>query len=359
MKSPKDVLALGQAIVRQLELQDRGAVLERWLAHHLAEVIAKADQAVGPEKTASEAQAVDLVLKLWAHRCALPEPVDPLGGYRKAIEVLGRLVPEANPWAHFRQPETHDGLLHEMFALLSRIVQAGLLLTQISRVRPVTAEESKGLEEEEVHLQSVLEQWMPFFPRPPSRPDIKIEFVGAGPAEDAETGIDEKSEGVGGPDGRDQVSDEQATPTGARLHAAIVSDLEEMQSNLADLLTRWRNSSLCEPEGEEDNSPGPQRGHAATTAGSSLEAFGDGKVDREKTEADTAGTESTPSDRTRSFWSSLSLTEIAEAQGTAPVDDLEALAALWPSDDDPDELLAHVLADRSERRRAAESDPDR
>ena len=80
---------------------------------------------------------------------------------------------------------------------------------------------------------------------------------------------------------------------------------------------------------------------------------------REKTEADTAGTESTPSDRDSSFWSSLSLTELAEAQGIAPVDDLEALAALWPSDDDPDELLAHVLADRTARRRAAESDPAR
>ena len=358
MKSPKDVLALGRVIVRQLELEDRGTVLERWLAHHLAEVIAEAEQAVGAAKAASEAQAVDLVLKLWAHRRALPEPADPLGGYRQAVEVLGRLVPEANPWAHFRQPETHDGLLHEMFALLSRIVQAGLLLTQISRVRPVTAEESKGLEEEEVHLLSVFEQWMPSFPRPPSRPDIKIEFVGAGPAEDAETGIDEKSERVGEPDGRDQVPDEQATPTGARLHAAIASDLEEMQSNLADLLTRWRNSSPCEPEGEADKSSGPRGSHAAT-AGSSLDAFGDTKVVREKTEADTAGTESTPSDRARSFWSSLSLTELAEAQGTAPVEDLEALAALWPSDDGPDELLAHVLADRTARRRAAESDPDR
>ena len=359
MKSPKDVLALGQVIVRQLELEDRGTVLERWLAHHLAEIIAEADQAVGAEKAASEAQAVDLVLKLWAHRRALPEPADPLGGYRKAVEVLARLVPEANPWAYLRRPETPDGLLREMFALLSRIVLAGLLLTQVSRVRPVTAEESKGLEEEEIHLQSVFEQWMPFFPRPQSRSDIKIEFVDAGPAEDAETSIDEKSERVGDPDGREHVSDEQATPTDARLHAAIASDLEDMQSDLADLLTLWRNSSPCEPEGEDDNSSAPRGSHAAATAGSSLDAFGDIKMVREKTEADTAGTESTPSNRARSFWSSLSLTELAEAQGIAPVDDLEALAALWPSDDDPDELLAHVLADRTARRQVAESDPDR
>ena len=358
LKSPKDVLALGQAIVRQLELEDRGAVLERWLAHHLSEVIAEADRAVGPAKAASEAQAVHLVLKLWAHRRALPEPVDPLGGYRKAVEVLGRLVPEANPWAYRRRSETYDGLLREMFELLSRIVLAGLLLTQVSRARPVTEEEYRGLEDEELYLQSVFEQWIPFFPRPQSRPDIKMEFVGADTAEDAEIGTDRKSERIGDSDNQDGVSDEQATPTDARLHAAIVSDLEGMQNKLTDLLARWRKASPCEPEGKDENSAGLSKNRVATAAGS-LDAFGDGEVVGEKTEADTAGEESTQSDRARSFWSSLSLTELAQAQGIAPVDDLEALAALWPSENDPDELLEHLLADRAARRRVVGSDPER
>ena len=122
-------------------------MLDRWIAHHLAEVIADASRAVGPAKASSEAQAVDLVLKLWAHRRALPEPVDPLGGYRTAVEVLGRLAPDANPWRRFRRPDTYDGLLREMFQLLSRVVLAGLLLTQVSRARPVNEEEFKALEE--------------------------------------------------------------------------------------------------------------------------------------------------------------------------------------------------------------------
>ena len=144
-------------------------MLERWLAHHVAEVIAEADQAVGPAKAASEARAVDLILQLWVHWRALPEPVDPLGGYREAVGVPDRLVPGA----------------------------------------------------------------------------------------------------------------------------------------------------------------------------------------------DTADAETTRSDRSHSFWSSLSLTELAEAQGVAPVDDLESIAALWPSDDDPDEVLAHILAERAARRRVARSDTER
>ena len=343
-------------IVRQLELEDRGAVPERWLAHHLAEMIAEADQAVGPAKSASEAQAVDLILKLWTHRRALPEPVDPLGGYRTAVEVLDRLVPEANPWRRFRRPDTYDGLLREMFQLLIRIVLAGLLLTQVSRARPVNEEEFKALEEEERHLQSVIKQWMLFFARPPSRPEIDIEFSDLDTKEDVE--VDRESKRVGNSDDQEHTSDEQGTPDDASLHAAIVSNLERMQTVLAELLTRWRKSLPCKDEDQDENLVGRTGGCIATTA-SSPDAFGDGEVVREKTEADTAGEESTQSDRAHSFWSSLSMTELAEAQGIAPIDDLEDLAALWPQDSDPDELLDHILAERSARRRLVGGDPGR
>ena len=84
-----------------------------------------------------------------------------------------------------------------------------------------------------------------------------------------------------------------------------------------------------------------------------------GDVVCEKTGADTADAETTRPNHARSFWPPLSLTELAEAQGVAPVEDLEGLAALWPSDDDPDEMLAHVLAERAARRRVAGSDPTR
>ena len=82
----------------------------------------------------------------------------------------------------------------------------------------------------------------------------------------------------------------------------------------------------------------------------------------EKTGADTADAETKRQNHAHSFWSSWSLTELAEVtetQGVAPVEDLEGLAALWPSDDDPDEMLAHVLAERAARRRVAGSDPTR
>ena len=348
-------MALGQIIVRQLELEDRGTVLERWLAHHLAEAIAEAGQAVGPARAAPEARAVDLILKVWAHRRALPEPVDPLGGYRKAIEVLGRLAPEANPWARYRQPDSYDNLLHEMFELLSGVVLDGLLLTHVSRARPITAEESEGLEEEEAYLQSVFEHWMPFFPRPQSGSGIEFEPSEAGTAEGSRR--DEESKQSGGSRDRENMSDEQTPPDEARLHAAIVADLERMQADLATLLTRWRESRPC--EGEDEQSIEPAGGcEDATTAGSPG-AVGKGEFNREEREADPGNEESTRANHHHSFWSSLSLDELADVQRVAPVEDPEAITALWPSDENPDELLEHVLAERAARRQVAGSGPDR
>ena len=319
------------------------------MAHHLAEVIAEANRTVGPSKAASEAQAVDLVLKLWAHRRALPEPIDPLGGYREAVEVLARLVPEANPWAYYRRLGTYNGLLCEMFQLLVKIVLAGVLLTQVSRARPVAEEEFKALEEEERYLHATLEQWMPFVARSSSRPEIKIEFVGTDTTEGAEP--DRKSERAHDPNNQDRMSDERIELDDANLHATIVSNLERMQTDLADLLTRWRESSSHRIGGEGEN-PISSGDDGETMADDSLDTPGGGEETQQKADAEAAKKESTPLDQAHSFWSSLSLNELAEAQDIAPVDDLESIAALWPSDDDPDELLDHILRERATRRRA-------
>ncbi len=279
-------MALGQVIVRQLELQDRGTVLERWLAHLLAEVIGEADQAAGPAKEACEARAVDLILKLWVHRRALPEQVDPLGGYRKAIEVLGHLMPDANPWARCHRSDTYDGQLREMFELMVKIVLAGVSLTQVSRVRPVTDEELKALEDEERHLHSTLEKWMRVVARSSSRPEIEIAFIDPGTVESADT--DRKSGSVGGFSEQEHTSDGHEGQDEVSLHAEIVSNLELMQAELTDLLTRWRKSSPGKTEGEDENLDGSVEGSAATKDGC-LDTSREGEVSREKGEADTAG----------------------------------------------------------------------
>jgi hypothetical protein len=44
---------------------------------------------------------------------------------------------------------------------------------------------------------------------------------------------------------------------------------------------------------------------------------------------------------------------LARLQRIGPAHDLEALAALWPDEFDPEAFLAHLAADRARRRRLA------
>ncbi|AHB89088.1 toxin-antitoxin system antidote component [Thermosynechococcus sp. NK55a] len=59
------------------------------------------------------------------------------------------------------------------------------------------------------------------------------------------------------------------------------------------------------------------------------------------------------------FWTSLPLEKLAELQGVQPADDLDQISALWPVDDDPDQMLAHILEERSARRGIARGEHDR
>lgn len=237
-------------IVRQLDLKERGQVLERWLAHHLAEVMAEADGAVGSAKAEAEAQAVDLILKLWTHRRALPEPIDQLDGYRKAINVLGRLMPEANPWRHFRRSDNDEDLLFDMFGILSRTVVAGLFLTQISYVRRITEEEFKGLEKEEIRLHSMLEEWKSIL-HPEPRPELKINFID--PNAVSEGGLADVPENSTDSSDEDQDPDGQDAGDEVRFRSAIVADLERMQAALAALLDRWQNTMPSDPEIDDED----------------------------------------------------------------------------------------------------------
>ncbi|MBI2350856.1 MAG: hypothetical protein HYV00_05170 [Deltaproteobacteria bacterium] len=58
------------------------------------------------------------------------------------------------------------------------------------------------------------------------------------------------------------------------------------------------------------------------------------------------------------FWKSISLEDLAEQQGLSAASDLDGISALWPADSDPDELLNHILLERSEKRKL-QSNPGR
>lgn len=225
-------MALGQTIVQQLELNVRGDVLARWMTHHLAELIAEATQAVGPAKVKTEKRAVDLILKLWRHRRALPEQVDPLGNLRPVIAVLERLMPDQNPWRFNRKPgDSLETILQDIFQNMARVTLAGIALTQHTQVRPIAKAEANMLEAEEVRLLAMLESWKPCVAPESKFPQIWQQLISG-------------EEPVAPPD-------KEALVGHAKDRAQIIDQLEQMQTKIGTLLTKFKALPIAKTEADD------------------------------------------------------------------------------------------------------------
>ena len=231
MKSPKDVLALGRVIVRELELAARGTVLQRWMAHHLAEVLAEADTTEAGPKADAEARAVELVLELWRNRRWLPGTVDPLAGVRETIDMLSFL--ESNPWRSASDGK-HNAILRETFDVLAKVVVLGALLPGHHR-RQASPEEIQALSPDEGHLSALLERWVPYA-REARKSRSRWEYILAGT-----TGTDDSREReVERADLAAQVTEERDDHEAA-IRDEIVRELRAARAALKKLVKHWRS----------------------------------------------------------------------------------------------------------------------
>lgn len=236
-------MELGRAIVRQLNIDRRGEIPTRWMAHHLAELIQTAETAEGAARQEAEDRAADLVIKLWANRRALPPAADPLSGYSDAIKVLAALLPSSDPWRHFRRTGSSDALLHDMFGAMAQLVMGGLMLTREVEMRTILDAEWDALSGEEQLLVELLNRWHRFFVKlAPAQVDLEsfyAVFLGDDetPAADAPT---EEDQGA-------------ADPVTAN-RAAILSHVETFQARLGELIAQWRETmAQGGGEGTEDD----------------------------------------------------------------------------------------------------------
>lgn len=228
--SPKDTLALGLAIVAELRLDTRGELLQRWMAHHLAETIQAAELATGIKKTKLERDAVNLIMKLWLHRSALPESVDPLSGCREAINILKRFQPEANPWANFSGKRPDEVQLHGMFEAMSRATLAGIALTQLRHAKELTAEATAHLEPSELALLEAFKEWQPFVNRTP-RSKMAWSKLDDGGATLSITTEANPLEAIFS-ESKNEV----------QLQDLVSSNLKAMHKSLGNLIDRWEGS---------------------------------------------------------------------------------------------------------------------
>jgi hypothetical protein len=150
--------------VRELGFEDRVDTLERWMAHHLAELIDTAESGVtATERLKARRSATETILKIWEHRTSLPGKAYPLAPYKDVLKVLDRLWPGNNPFRYFsRYTETkREQHTADLFDRLSRLIIT-LLLMKLSSNEEFTKVDDAAIEalsETEQHVLEALQQW--------------------------------------------------------------------------------------------------------------------------------------------------------------------------------------------------------
>lgn len=96
MLSYDDVYALGERLASDMDDHD---FLGTWIAHYLAELLAKAEREEGQARDDARREAFDVVLELWRHRQQLPTARPPLSRFDYVFATLERLSDES-PWGY-------------------------------------------------------------------------------------------------------------------------------------------------------------------------------------------------------------------------------------------------------------------
>jgi len=90
------VLDLGRKLVEELGLVDSNDTLGRWMAHHVADLILKAENATGSDKVTAQTEAFDTILALWKRRSEFPSGKRPYEELESVIRTVASLDPEDN-----------------------------------------------------------------------------------------------------------------------------------------------------------------------------------------------------------------------------------------------------------------------
>jgi len=103
------VLELGKYLVEELGLQDSNNTLGRWIAHHVAELMAQIEKTKDKRiRREAEERAFELIVKLWSMREVLPAGANPIKKYDEALKGFRQLAPPDRPWARVRGSERQD-----------------------------------------------------------------------------------------------------------------------------------------------------------------------------------------------------------------------------------------------------------
>lgn len=90
-------LALGKQLAQDLDTDD---ILGRWMAHHLSDLIMRAENSTEPQVESLRRETADLIIRLWEHRFTSPLRSRPTAALLPVMDALQRLGDTA-PWTFY------------------------------------------------------------------------------------------------------------------------------------------------------------------------------------------------------------------------------------------------------------------
>ncbi|MET9880389.1 hypothetical protein ABZZ36_38155 [Actinacidiphila glaucinigra] len=121
-------MKLGEKILHELDATGTGDTLTRWLSHHIADLITKADHVrtagTAEEATRAAEQCRGAILDLWAHRTDWPNGWPPPGARRMA-EILNSIDEPAFGFRQGRRLSALQRLHHQVLTALADEGTAG------------------------------------------------------------------------------------------------------------------------------------------------------------------------------------------------------------------------------------------
>ena len=101
-------MTLGRKLVEELDLESSVDTLGRWMAHYVAELMDRADNAPPEERVTSRKRCSDAILELWSHRAELPDGKRPFEDLEPIIRAIESLDPENETPRYF--PSIRDAI---------------------------------------------------------------------------------------------------------------------------------------------------------------------------------------------------------------------------------------------------------
>ena len=93
---------MGRKLVDELGLEASTDTLGRWIAHHIADLIERAESATGDAKQLAAKTCFEAILALWKHRAELPDGKRPFQELEPVVRAIESLDPDDDTPRYFR-----------------------------------------------------------------------------------------------------------------------------------------------------------------------------------------------------------------------------------------------------------------